>query len=67
MSIGSELIPITKWETVLSAFLSCSTNYIVSKELKYVSIANLEAIKVVHGDGFVHNDIESANVFVNHK
>ncbi|KAF1964935.1 putative serine/threonine protein kinase [Bimuria novae-zelandiae CBS 107.79] len=35
------------------------------KELKYVSRAILEALSVLHGDGFVHTDVKPGNVFVN--
>ncbi|KAF2832812.1 putative serine/threonine protein kinase [Ophiobolus disseminans] len=35
------------------------------KELKHVSRCVLEALKVLHEDGFVHTDVKADNVFVN--
>ncbi|MCJ1403023.1 hypothetical protein MMC11_006245 [Xylographa trunciseda] len=37
------------------------------KELKYVSRCILEALKVLHEDGYVHTDVKLDNVFVNYR
>lgn len=37
------------------------------KEIKYVSRAILEALNVLHEDGYVHTDVKPSNVFVNHR
>lgn len=37
------------------------------KELKYVSKGVLEALSVLHDEGFVHTDVKLNNVFVNYK
>ncbi|OJD13104.1 STE/STE20 protein kinase [Blastomyces percursus] len=37
------------------------------KELKHISRCVLEALKVLHGDGYVHTDIKLDNIFVNYK
>ncbi|EGC45357.1 serine/threonine protein kinase [Histoplasma capsulatum var. duboisii H88] len=36
------------------------------KELKYISKRILEALKVLHEDGYVHTDVKLDNVFVNY-
>ncbi|EFQ98610.1 serine/threonine protein kinase [Nannizzia gypsea CBS 118893] len=38
-----------------------------SQEVKYVAKGILEALKVLHEEGFVHTDIKPDNVFVNYK
>lgn len=37
------------------------------KEIKYVSKAILEALNVLHEDGYVHTDVKPSNIFVNHR
>ncbi|KAF3482623.1 serine/threonine protein kinase [Arthroderma uncinatum] len=37
------------------------------RELKYVSRCVLEALSVIHEDGYVHTDVKLDNIFVNYK
>ncbi|MCJ1256399.1 hypothetical protein MMC24_004220 [Lignoscripta atroalba] len=42
------------------------TKRLTRPEVKYVAKRVLEALKVLHGDGFVHTDIKPSNVLVNY-
>lgn len=47
--------------------LDASIEKILSrKEIKYVSRGILEALNVLHEDGYVHTDVKPNNIFVNH-